>query len=220
MELTASSVEYHAGVPERSATDHARAESETMATTTNAEHAAVPAAAGHRAGRAARRARLGVHQDPLGPLHLLDPGRAAGRLHRHRRAITGGNRGQLQPQPGQQGRVRRHPGLADPVLRDRPADHRVLGALAITSEYSTGMIRTSLTAMPRRGVVYAAKAIVFTCVTLVCLADHVVRRVLRRPGDGGQHRSERLTVPHRHHPAEREHECPGPGESGRRAAQG
>jgi hypothetical protein len=39
--------------------------------------------------------------------------------------------------------------------------------MAITSEYSTGMIRTSLTAMPRRGVVYAAKAIVFTVVTLV-----------------------------------------------------
>src|ERR1700761_4077785 len=43
----------------------------------------------------------------------------------------------------------------------------VLGALAITSEYSTGMIRTSLTAMPRRGVVYAGKLIVFTSVTLV-----------------------------------------------------
>ena len=43
----------------------------------------------------------------------------------------------------------------------------VLGAMAITSEYSTGMIRTSLTAQPRRGVVYAAKAIVFTGVTLV-----------------------------------------------------
>ncbi len=43
----------------------------------------------------------------------------------------------------------------------------VLGAMAITAEYSTGMIRTSLTAQPRRGVVYAAKAIVFTSVTLV-----------------------------------------------------
>jgi len=43
----------------------------------------------------------------------------------------------------------------------------VLGALVITSEYSTGMIRTSLTAMPRRGVVYAAKLIVFTTVTLI-----------------------------------------------------
>jgi ABC-2 type transport system permease protein len=43
----------------------------------------------------------------------------------------------------------------------------VLGAMVITSEYSTGMIRTSLTAQPRRGVVYAAKAMVFTTVTLV-----------------------------------------------------
>src|SRR5229473_1820316 len=43
----------------------------------------------------------------------------------------------------------------------------VIGAMVITSEYSTGMIRTSLTAMPRRGVVYAAKAIAFTSVTLV-----------------------------------------------------
>src|SRR6266702_7849426 len=42
----------------------------------------------------------------------------------------------------------------------------VLGALTITSEYSTGMIRTSLTVMPRRGTVYAAKAIVFTAVAL------------------------------------------------------
>jgi ABC-2 type transport system permease protein len=42
----------------------------------------------------------------------------------------------------------------------------VIGAMVITSEYSTGMIRTSLTAQPRRGVVYAAKAIAFTSVTL------------------------------------------------------
>jgi ABC-2 type transport system permease protein len=42
----------------------------------------------------------------------------------------------------------------------------VIGALAVTSEYSTGMIRTSLTAMPRRGVVAAAKAIVLGGVTL------------------------------------------------------
>jgi len=43
----------------------------------------------------------------------------------------------------------------------------VLGALTITSEYSTGMIRTSLTVMPRRGVLYGAKAAVFGAVTLV-----------------------------------------------------
>jgi ABC-type transport system involved in multi-copper enzyme maturation permease subunit len=43
----------------------------------------------------------------------------------------------------------------------------VLGTLAITSEYSTGMIRTSLTTMPRRGTVFAAKGVVFGIVALV-----------------------------------------------------
>jgi ABC-2 type transport system permease protein len=42
-----------------------------------------------------------------------------------------------------------------------------LGALTITSEYSTGMIRTSLTVMPRRGMVFAAKAVAFGVVALV-----------------------------------------------------
>src|SRR5689334_8802349 len=43
----------------------------------------------------------------------------------------------------------------------------VLGALTITSEYSTGMIRTTLAVQPRRGVVFAAKALVFAAVSLV-----------------------------------------------------
>jgi ABC-type transport system involved in multi-copper enzyme maturation permease subunit len=43
----------------------------------------------------------------------------------------------------------------------------VLGAMVITSEYSTGMIRTSLTVQPRRGVLYTAKALVFAAVALV-----------------------------------------------------
>jgi ABC-2 type transport system permease protein len=43
----------------------------------------------------------------------------------------------------------------------------VIGAMIITSEYSTGMIRTSLTAMPRRSTVYLGKLIVLTSVTLV-----------------------------------------------------
>jgi ABC-2 type transport system permease protein len=42
----------------------------------------------------------------------------------------------------------------------------VLGALTITSEYSTGMIRTSLAVMPGRGRLYAAKGAVLTAVTL------------------------------------------------------
>lgn len=43
----------------------------------------------------------------------------------------------------------------------------VLGVLVMTSEYSTGMIRTSLAAVPRRGRLLAGKAIVFGLVALV-----------------------------------------------------
>lgn len=38
----------------------------------------------------------------------------------------------------------------------------VIGTLVITSEYSTGMIRTSLTALPQRGLLLVAKAVVLT----------------------------------------------------------
>ena len=43
----------------------------------------------------------------------------------------------------------------------------VLGVLVITSEYSTGMIRTSLTAMPRRVVIYVSKIAIFAVIALV-----------------------------------------------------
>ncbi|HEY2578280.1 MAG TPA: ABC transporter permease [Streptosporangiaceae bacterium] len=43
----------------------------------------------------------------------------------------------------------------------------VIGALVITSEYGTHMMGTSLAAMPRRGVLYAAKAVVLVPVALV-----------------------------------------------------
>ena len=42
----------------------------------------------------------------------------------------------------------------------------ILAVLAISGEYSTGMIRTTLTAMPRRTTVLAAKAAVVTGLTL------------------------------------------------------
>jgi hypothetical protein len=42
----------------------------------------------------------------------------------------------------------------------------VLGVLVITSEHATGMIRTSLTAVPCRGRLLAAKALVFAAVSL------------------------------------------------------
>jgi ABC-2 type transport system permease protein len=43
----------------------------------------------------------------------------------------------------------------------------VLGALTITSEYATAAIRTSLTVLPRRGTLYAAKGGVLAAVTAV-----------------------------------------------------
>jgi ABC-2 type transport system permease protein len=43
----------------------------------------------------------------------------------------------------------------------------VLGTLTVTSEYGTGMIRTSLTATPRRRRFLVSKAVVFTSVALV-----------------------------------------------------
>jgi ABC-2 type transport system permease protein len=43
----------------------------------------------------------------------------------------------------------------------------ILGVMVVTGEYSTGMIRTSLAAVPRRGRMLAAKAVVFTAVTLI-----------------------------------------------------
>jgi len=43
----------------------------------------------------------------------------------------------------------------------------VLGVLVITNEYSSGLIRTTLTAVPQRRTLFAAKALVFTATTLV-----------------------------------------------------
>jgi ABC-2 type transport system permease protein len=51
----------------------------------------------------------------------------------------------------------------------------VLGVQAITSEYATGMIRTSLTVQPRRGTFFAAKA---TAVALIALAAGLVTSLI------------------------------------------
>jgi len=54
----------------------------------------------------------------------------------------------------------------------------ILGAIVITGEYSTGMIRSTLTAEPRRGAVVAAKAVVVAAlmavVTVVTYAIAIV----------------------------------------------
>lgn len=46
----------------------------------------------------------------------------------------------------------------------------ILGAIAVTGEYSTGMIRSTLTAEPRRGAVLAAKAITVAVLMAVTAA--------------------------------------------------
>ncbi|MFF5207609.1 ABC transporter permease [Streptosporangium sp. NPDC000396] len=64
----------------------------------------------------------------------------------------------------------------------------VLAVLAISGEYGTGMIRTTLTAMPRRITVLAAKAAVLTGLTLVAGSVAVLGSVLAGrlilPGNG------------------------------------
>ena len=58
-------------------------------------------------------------------------------------------------------------GFLRPVLQNAQIPLCVLGALVITTEYSTGMIRSSILAVPRRVPMLAAKAAVFGAVALV-----------------------------------------------------
>ena len=138
-----------------------------MATVTTPERPARGAAAGRRASRAAGRDRLGAHQDPLGPLHLLDAGRAVRRLGRPGHPDLLGSGSNFANNPGNKAGYDATQNALGVFFFLGEFIIAVLGAMVITSEYSTGMIRTSLTAQPRRGVVYAAKAISFTAVTLV-----------------------------------------------------
>jgi ABC-2 type transport system permease protein len=54
----------------------------------------------------------------------------------------------------------------------------IVGVLAITGEYTTGMIRTTLTAAPRRTVMLAAKAAVVTALVLAAGAVAVLGSLL------------------------------------------
>jgi ABC-2 type transport system permease protein len=64
----------------------------------------------------------------------------------------------------------------------------MLAVLAISGEYSTGMIRTTLTAMPQRGTVLAAKAALVTGKTLaagtIAVLGSVLAGRLILPGSG------------------------------------
>jgi ABC-2 type transport system permease protein len=58
-------------------------------------------------------------------------------------------------------------GFLRPALQNAQIPLCVLGALVITTEYSTGMIRSSILAVPRRVPMLAAKAVVFGAVAFV-----------------------------------------------------
>ena len=59
----------------------------------------------------------------------------------------------------------------------------MLGVLVITGEYTTGMIRSSFCAVPKRLPVLWGKAMVFATTTFVLDAAGGPDRVLREPGD-------------------------------------
>ena len=72
----------------------------------------------------------------------------------------------------------------------------VLGALAITAEYSTGMIRTSLSVLPRRGTVFAAKALVFGVIAVAAgLVSSFASYFLGQAILSGQHINSTLGQP-------------------------
>ena len=134
-----------------------------MATTHHAERAAVVAAAGRRAGRACAGAIASEFTKlrsvrstywTLGALFIVSVGLGV--------AITAGTAANFVNNPGNKAGFDATQTSLGAFFELGQLIIAVLGAMVITSEYSTGMIRTSLTAQPRRGVVYAAKAIVFT----------------------------------------------------------
>ncbi len=70
------------------------------------------------------------------------------------------------------------------------------GALVLTAEYSSGMIRTSLIAMPRRIVIYVAKAAAVAAVALaVALATAFIAFFLGQAMLAGTHQAATLAEP-------------------------
>ena len=131
------------------------------------------AAPGRRPPRRIRQPAAGrVDEDPLGALHGLDAGhlrRGVRRLHRADRLADRVRTGTARrPHRGTSAAV------ADPVgfilgtgVGLGQLAIAVLGVLVITSEYSTGVIRASLLAVPRRIPMLAAKAVVFAVLLIV-----------------------------------------------------
>ena len=109
----------------------------------------------------ARRGAVGVAEAALGPVDLLDDGRGVrghGRLRRPDLLRPGGHVGPaVAVRAAGPTRSTAPPARSAGLLFAQLA-MVVLGVLAITSEYSTGGIRSTLVAVPRRSRIVVAKA--------------------------------------------------------------
>ena len=105
---------------------------------------------------------LGVDEAPLGALDALVAGRRVPVHDRRCRARRGRRLAPLAARPARSDRADFHPlevSLVGVQLAQLAIG--VLGVLVITAEYSTGMIRASMTAVPKRLPVLWAKAVVY-----------------------------------------------------------
>ena len=141
----------------------------------------VPAAPEGRmsSGGAARRVDQAAHRPGD---HLAAAGRDRGDRGGQRRG-----RGR-RPVPGGRLRPGSRPRSASPGSTSARRSVAILAVLAVSAEYSTGMIRITLAAMPRRVTVLAAKAAVVTALILaagaVAVAGSLLAGWLILPGHG------------------------------------
>ena len=90
-------------------------------------------------------------------------------------ALRGGDRVALGAHVGAHDRAGRHPlDIALAGVNVAQLAIAVLGVLVITGEYSTGMIRSTLIAVPKRLPVLWAKTVVFAVVTFVLMVPAVL----------------------------------------------
>ena len=172
-ELTGESVEY----PRRTRTAHPRHRSHRIVTDTSLDTTDFPAPRSEtraelaptapHGGELPRRHRLRGDQAPLGSLDGVDAARHRRCDGWHRQALIALARVSRWDTIGtmrSSDSTRRASASAASTSRRSPIG--VLGVLVISSEYSTGMIRTTLTAVPQRIRVLTAKVAVFAGVAL------------------------------------------------------
>ena len=121
-----------------------------------------------------------------GPLHLLGAARRRG-VQRADRG-TAGRPPARPPQRSPEGHHRLASGSASAACTCPRSRSACCGVLAVTGEYSSGMIRATLAAVPQRRLLLTAKALVFTAAAAAtgiaaCLAAYLVFQAFLPAGD-------------------------------------